>query len=269
MKETILQFFRDNFLGSQWFTGWASLISIIGVLYALYKDWVWSKKGIPFYALRTFPLLSSNANAIPGLKVLFNGKNVKSLSSTKFILWNGGHDVIRKEDIPSGSQIQLELKGRGEILQATLEKQNKPTNKFSCNISPDRKTLCVSFEFFNHGQGAVFHILHTCLSDSDITVTGETMQGTKIASKELLRMRRISKLSGKRRYKNLMRFVLVTYGIGMILMPLWGKQEMYDPQNIEEIRMWTNIITMIVGVVMVLIGLFVFKTVVPKSLDEE
>ena len=95
------------------------------------------------------------------------------------------------------------------------------------------------------------------------------MQGTKIASKELLTMRRISKLSGKRRYKNLMRFVLISYGIGMILMPLWGRQEGYGPQNIEESRMWTNIITMVLGGIMVLIGLFVFKTVVPKSLDEE
>lgn len=95
------------------------------------------------------------------------------------------------------------------------------------------------------------------------------MQGTKIASKELLTMRRISKLSGKRCYKNLVRFALITYGIGMILMPLWGRQEVYEPQNIEEYRMWTNIITIVLGGIMVLIGLFVFKTVVPKSLDEE
>lgn len=132
MKETILQFFRENFLGSRWFTGWASLISIIGVLYGLYKDWAWSKKGIPFYALRTFPLLSSNANAIPGLKVLFNGKNVKSLSSTKFILWNGGHDVIRKEDIPSGSQIQLELKEEEKSCKQRLKnKTSQPINSLA------------------------------------------------------------------------------------------------------------------------------------------
>ena len=150
-------------LGQFLLNPWVTLVSIIcgvlGVVLAIY----FGIKSLPKKKIKV--IISSNElitqeNAdISKLKIIYNEKNIESLTVTKVIFWNGSLPTINDTDIVRAVPFTVSLK-TGTILDISVLKGHDTSNKIDA-LPLNDNTAQISFEYLDYKEGGVLQIIHT------------------------------------------------------------------------------------------------------------
>lgn len=121
--------------------------------------------------------------SIGKLKLLFDEKEIDSLSISKFTIWNSGNEVIQKTDlVPERPLCIVSRKPENSaILDASVVLQNEPTNHFEATV--DSQKVEVSFDYADKKQGVVVQVVHSG-SASDLYVDCKIIGG-KLSQEKL------------------------------------------------------------------------------------
>jgi hypothetical protein len=144
---------------------WAVVPAAATLLGSLAAGWILYRRGQrtqkPRYAIETLALIGKVASELDQLQIQFAGKQIPQLSLTKVAIWNSGRATIRAEDVASADQVEIVLPGEAEILQARVHWASDEVNCFGLEVAANLKRVRVRFEYVDHGQGAVIHVLHS------------------------------------------------------------------------------------------------------------
>jgi hypothetical protein len=144
--------------------GWVgSLISLSGLIAALiiYRA---SRVGArPVFQAKVLRLLSKENPALPSeVEVYYQGSPVPRLTRVHIIIWNSGTRLLRGTDIVQEDPLRFVVDSSGKILNASLVKTTRGTNKFAVSIVQDRPNeLLCQFDYLDPGDGATIELLHT------------------------------------------------------------------------------------------------------------
>lgn len=155
--EDILKYMDGNPWLNLLFLGLA-LVSIILSVFLYIRS---RKEKIPLYNIRHFNLVRGHLRALDRVKISYDNEEVKDLTLTRFALWNKGKDTINNTDIAPADKFRLEISNEAKILQANIDYTQNAVNNFSVNISDDKTTLFVEFDYFHTNEGCVITLYHT------------------------------------------------------------------------------------------------------------
>lgn len=137
-----------------------SALSIFSVIFGI---WTWcagkQRKEISIEC-KSDVLIKAGKQQIKSLEILYNGKQIADLSSTKFYIWNSGNQVINREDIVTARPISISADSTVNILDAQILKVSDMTNKFTI-CERNENYVRFDFEYVEQGTGILVQLLHT------------------------------------------------------------------------------------------------------------
>jgi hypothetical protein len=157
---------------NSWFTFFLSIITIlsfIGMFYFYYKS---KKDKLPCYCILSTNILKDLSGNFKPLKVLYNEVEIKNLTVTRISFWNSGKETIRKTDIADEDPLTIKTINECKILDIKMLKPNNGTNGFKYMPSNDLSSFTFTFNYIDQYQGALFQLLHSGTSTTDIKFTG-------------------------------------------------------------------------------------------------
>jgi len=128
------------------------------------------------YALRTINLVRDvDSTKMPGVTMSFAGydQSITNVSVTRLALWNSGRETITKKDVKKPVAVQISGDGN-VILSVGILAYSPPDNpnEFTYTRSLDGLRASIEFDFIDRCQGIVLQILHTGLSNKNLSVIG-------------------------------------------------------------------------------------------------
>lgn len=268
IMQSIFYFLNENLFGANWFVGWTSMISIIGVLYTLIKYLIYKKIGRPYYQMRTRRLISPKSKEMEGLEIRYNNTKITQLSSTELFVWNGGNEIIKSSDVPTMKPFQITVDENIQIFSAEIIKTNKTVNNIQLTQVNEHEVL-ITFEFLGKNQGASILLVHTGDSSADIHVSGETMQGARLESR--VKYSKSTTTMSISKLVRMMPYFIMIYGVIMILLSL-----LYDYlSSIESDSFFSiplsagfrRIFLLILGIIFLIFGITETRHSIPRSLE--
>ncbi len=167
-----------NFVNDHKFTFVTSLAGILGFILALTVFFPSQKR--PFYSVKSFNLINNSSSTIENLDIKYKscdsikennqGVNkceqaIESLTITKILFWNGGRKKIDKTDIDD-NPITIVASENNSILEAKVIQSSNDKTDFRLNSENNT----INFNFLDSSNGGVIEVIHTGLSDEDITL---------------------------------------------------------------------------------------------------
>ena len=141
---------------------WAilALLTIFSVIFAI-ATWIIGKKKKRFSVeCKTSEIIIAGKTQIEKLHIQYDNKDIDSLSSSKFYVWNSGNTVIDATDIVSSRPLTITSCGKYEIFEAQIVRVSDESNAF-CIEDQNDKLIRIAFEYVDHGDGFVVQVLHT------------------------------------------------------------------------------------------------------------
>lgn len=163
----ILGFIKSNF-----FNVASLLVGVIGIILAVIFYFKTRKVKLPVYILRSFNLFNSELKKTENIEIKYLGENIKNLTASKFIFWNGGRATIDKSDIPESSKLTIKTKGNVVIYGAEVIFSTNESNRISIDRTFNKNEIVVNFEYLDRYQGAIVKILHSGESSNDLEISG-------------------------------------------------------------------------------------------------
>lgn len=138
-------------------------LSALSVFSVIFGVWTWcagkQRKEISIHC-NSDVLIKAGKHQINDLEILYHGKQIPDLSSTKFYIWNSGNQVINGEDIVTSRPISISADSTVHILDAQILRVSDSTNQFSiCEQS--ESCIRFDFEYVEQGAGILVQLLHT------------------------------------------------------------------------------------------------------------
>ena len=95
------------------------------------------------------------------VEMSFRGKRVTRLAKSMLIVWSGGTDVLRGEDIVKQDPLTIKLKGTGKILSYSIVGVTSQGNRVLANKRTDSQSdILLTYDYLNPGDGAVIQVMH-------------------------------------------------------------------------------------------------------------
>jgi len=180
-NQNIFELFNNNPL-----INFASLVlAILGIFFTVYFYVRSNKNREPIYIIRTINLISDSLFKIVPVEILFSGHKINKLSISKIALWNDGKEAIRPENLAPNEPIKLFIDKKFDILAADILFRKNNANNFQIEISEDKKSINISYDYFKHEEGLVMQVVHTGNRSDDIYFEGDVITGKKISRKKL------------------------------------------------------------------------------------
>ena len=116
----------------------------------------------PFYSVKSFNLINNSSSTLENLDIKYKVcdknqqesecqlKEIKSLTVTKIMLWNGGRIKIDKTDIDD-NPITIKVSDNNSILDAKVIHSSNDKTDFG--LEPKSNTI--NFDFLDSGNGGV------------------------------------------------------------------------------------------------------------------
>ena len=145
------------------------IITIIGIIITVRTI----KKRKPVYAVETISIIHNNIQKDKDLKIFYGEDEVENVSISKIALWNEGKETIRSNDIASTQPLKIVLNNKYDILNAEILFQKNDGNNFEVSIAKDKKSVNITFEYFDKNDGVIIQIVHTGNSKENITIAGK------------------------------------------------------------------------------------------------
>ena len=85
---------------------WAilSVCTIAAFIFAIYTWFVGKKKKEISYVYSTYEIIKMGNSVIPGVQLLYHGKDIADLTITRYAIWNSGNEVLNSTDIVATKQ---------------------------------------------------------------------------------------------------------------------------------------------------------------------
>jgi hypothetical protein len=152
--------FIKGLVSNYWFTLSSYVIGILGIVISYYLYFKAKKDKLPYYDLFKYTIVHDYLNKVEGLEILYGGKKIQNLHSTKFTLWNGG-ESISEQDVAPADPIRIVLGENAQLLSAKLRHVVNPTNNFAVIPNAEQNTVDVTFDYFDKNEGMTLLIYHT------------------------------------------------------------------------------------------------------------
>lgn len=142
---------------------WAilSVCTIGAFIFVIYTWFVGKKKKEISYVYSTYEIIKMGNSVIPGVQLLYHGKDIADLTITRYAIWNSGNEVLNSTDIVATKQLSIICtKNTNRILDAKIVKQSDETNLFTVNQKNDT-CIEVTFDYVAKHDGIILQVLHT------------------------------------------------------------------------------------------------------------
>ncbi|MXX90691.1 MAG: hypothetical protein F4213_14845 [Boseongicola sp. SB0677_bin_26] len=91
----------------------------------------------------------------------FRGESVARLAKARLIVWNGGTDALRGDDIVKHDPLRIRLASPGKILSHSIVGTPNEGNLVSADERPGSQgEILLTYDYLNPGDGAVIQVLH-------------------------------------------------------------------------------------------------------------
>jgi hypothetical protein len=158
---------------------------IIGGIISFYFYWKGRRIKDPCWDIRSVNLIEGFKIKLENLEILYKHKIIDKLTISRIILWNAGLETINSNDITSLDPLRIIASENVNILDIKLLITNNPPSAINCILSKDGKSAFINFDYLDNNQGAVFQLIHTGKSSSELKMIG-TIKGTrKITPKKI------------------------------------------------------------------------------------
>lgn len=95
------------------------------------------------------------------VEMSFRGERVTRLTKAMLIVWSGGTDVLRGEDVVKQIPLTIKLKGTGKILCYSIVGVTSQGNRVLANMRTDSQSeILLTYDYLNPGDGAVIQVMH-------------------------------------------------------------------------------------------------------------
>ena len=157
-------------------TGLASLIGVPLAIYFYLKSRRFKQLA---YSFKSTSFVRDYQSKIPDLELFYKGSKVPNITLTRFVFWNSGRETINETDVAKTDELKLEIAEPAVLLNAEIIPPVRDANILTIQTSNDKKSIDLSFEFLDVGDGVVFEVLHTSgRRDKDFSILG-TIKGAK------------------------------------------------------------------------------------------
>ena len=215
----------------------------------------------------TNEIIKTENTPIPKLRMTFDGKEIKDLSSTIFYIWNSGSDVINIDDIVKTKQLEIVSEGEN-ILDAQIIRKSEESNKVIIEQCTSTKVR-FNFEYLDSNEGITVQVLHMGNND-DLSVECKIKAGKKI--RNCVQLRNCKGIRGVWREIEdgvlpVIIMIIASIISGLII-------NLFNLSN--EIKIWGLFLgTLVIGVIIVFLYFIIlrkinktFNRVIPNSLKD-
>lgn len=126
----------------------------------------------PKFFVWSFNLIKDASKKLKKLEVIYSKKKIENLTVTKIAFWNDGKETIRKDDIPQAAPLKIVINNKYKILEAEVIKRTNEENLVKV-IKKNNKSIIVTFDYLDKGEGATIQVIHTGQSSEDINFIGK------------------------------------------------------------------------------------------------
>ena len=141
----------------------------------------------PTWAIRTTTLMEGYSAHLQNLEVLYKNSRVENLAVSRVAFWNSGAQTIYADDIAAANRLRFVVDDPVRILDIKTLANNNPSSQFEVGLDGDGMSAPVTFDYLDHGDGAVIQVVHTGTSSKDIDLTGD-IKGSKPLRKRAIRV---------------------------------------------------------------------------------
>lgn len=154
------------------------VIGILGIVATVYTFRISLIQRRPYYDIISNKLFENKLKDISELKTYFNDKEINLLTSTKIAFWNGGHQIINKEDIVQRDLLCVSATKGTIILKINVEYVTNLINNVSVSKFSDTQHN-IEFDYLSKNEGFILEVLHTGKS-RDVFLKGTIKGSSKI-----------------------------------------------------------------------------------------
>lgn len=163
--------------------GIASLIIGTVVSFYFYRKSLRLKD--PCWSIRSNNLIRGYSSKLSGLKIEYNEQNVENLTISKIIFWNDGAETIKRDDITTANPLRIIGTEQVELLEVRPLSSSSTSNCLKCELTEDKKSAPIEFEYLDQGQGAVIQVVHTGTTSKNINIIGDIKGVKKLRKKNV------------------------------------------------------------------------------------
>ncbi len=145
---------------------------VVGILTGYYFYLKAKERIDPQYILRYGPFAGNSSGAMKNISVLFKGVEIGNLNRCIVAIWNRGNRVIMKDAIAKNDEIKVHLPEGAIALGAGVAWSRRPAINLSTQISENKSTTVIDFDFLDQGDGGIIEILYQDKSKISPTLTG-------------------------------------------------------------------------------------------------
>ena len=247
------------------FVSFGTLIGTTGFIFAIWA-WFRPKSGkLPIYGCRSFNLINENQPHLKKFKVEFEGRELQTLTISKFVFLNKGHSAIRRDDFPESDPLKISSVGAFEILDA--EVLSSTNDAIACTLHRHGpNSIGILFDHLNAGDGFLLRVSHTGNGSKDIDIVGTFIDTKKIRKRSFVSIRGISEL--KRRTGGIVTHRAARGLVGVLIFCFtfpWGYNALNKPGDLDLLSLMTSILGVVLYWYMVAT---IVRSDLPSSLED-
>ena len=136
-----------------------TVFSLILAAFAYYKP---RRRQRLYYQTAAIRYFEKDDYTLPSEVVMtFRGREVSRLTKATLVLWNGGAEVLRGEDIVAHDPIRMSVETPGSILNYSIVGGTTAGNRVRATIGQDAQNeLYLEYDYLNSEDGVVIQVLH-------------------------------------------------------------------------------------------------------------
>ena len=142
------------------------LLTFVATAIGLYFAWIayyrLRKRQKLQYQTAAIQYFDEDDYALPSEAAMtFRGESVARLAKARLIVWNGGTDVLRGDDIVKHDPLTIRLQSPGKILSHSIVGTPNKGNLVRADVRPGSQgEILLTYDYLNPGDGAVIQVLH-------------------------------------------------------------------------------------------------------------
>ena len=137
-------------------------VAIISLIIALFSYYMPRKRQKLRYQTASIQYFDEEDYTLPSeVEMSLRGERVTRLAKAMLIVWNGGTDVLRGEDIVKQTPLTIKLEGTGRILSHSIVGVTSQGNRVIAKMRTDSQSeILLTYDYLNPGDGAVVQVMH-------------------------------------------------------------------------------------------------------------
>jgi hypothetical protein len=151
------------------------VVGVLGIAAAIGAGWWFGRGPRVVTQVSGATLVSVPDNEL--IKLTYDGHGVKRITQSQVWIWREGRGTVKGSDVSSADPVTLRVPEGFRILDVSVLKQSKTTNKVEvARDETDKTKATVTFDYLDPRQGAVIEVTHTG-ERPEVVVLGGTIMG--------------------------------------------------------------------------------------------